>query len=94
MRYAQGGGLSDERRQFREGIRMMTADGFARGESGSAIAKQLRVSVRSVQRWRLAWEKGGPRALRSAGSAPLPRLSEAQSDGVRERRFGGMVRSV
>ncbi|GGP00453.1 hypothetical protein GCM10012280_69250 [Wenjunlia tyrosinilytica] len=44
------------------------------------IAKDLRVSVRSVQRWRQAWEEGGPRALRSQGSASLPRkaLSSGQ----------------
>ncbi|MEV1086129.1 winged helix-turn-helix domain-containing protein [Streptomyces sp. NPDC050211] len=78
MRYAQGGGLTDERREFREGVRMMAAEQFAAGEPSSAIAKELRVSVRSVQRWRRAWDKDGPRALRSAGSASLPRLSEAQ----------------
>ncbi|MEV0468562.1 winged helix-turn-helix domain-containing protein [Streptomyces prunicolor] len=78
MRYAQGGGLSDERRQFREGIRMMAAERFAAGEPSSAIAKELRVSVRSVQRWRRLWDKAGPRALRSAGAASVPRLSEAQ----------------
>ncbi|WP_130330967.1 winged helix-turn-helix domain-containing protein [Streptomyces sp. BK022] len=37
-----------------------------------------RLSVRPVQRWRRAWDRGGPRALRSAGSASLPRLSDAQ----------------
>lgn len=78
MRYAQGGGLSDERRQFREGIRMKAAERFAAGEPSSAIAKELRVSVRSVQRWRRAWDKRGPRALRSPGSASPPRLSESQ----------------
>ncbi|MFD7291814.1 winged helix-turn-helix domain-containing protein [Streptomyces sp. NPDC059897] len=78
MRYAQGGGLSDERRLFREGIRMMAAERFAQGEPSSAIAEELRVSVRSVQRWRLLWDKGGSRTLRSAGSASPPRLSEAQ----------------
>ncbi|MFI1415889.1 hypothetical protein ACH4Y0_39120 [Streptomyces sp. NPDC020707] len=46
MRYAQGGGLSDERRQFREGIRMTAAERFASGEPSSAIAKELRVSER------------------------------------------------
>lgn len=76
MRYAQGGGLSDERRQFREGIRIQAAERFASGKPSSVIAKELRVSVRSVQRWRRAWEKGGPQALRSAGSASPPRLSE------------------
>ncbi|GHH62787.1 transposase [Streptomyces umbrinus] len=78
MRYAQGGGLSDARRQFREGIRMMAAARFARREQSSGIARELRVSVRSVQRWRRLWDKGGPQALRSAGSASPPRLSEAQ----------------
>ena len=78
MRYAQGGGLSDERRQFREGIRMMAAERFAAGEPSSAIAKELRVSVRSIQRWRRLWDKAGPRALWSAGAASGPRLSEAQ----------------
>lgn len=78
MRYAQGGGLSDERLQFREGIRMMAAERFAVGEPSSVIAKELRVSVRSVQRWRRAWNKGGPGALRSVGSASPPRLSEGQ----------------
>ncbi|MET9509494.1 helix-turn-helix domain-containing protein [Streptomyces flavidovirens] len=44
-----------------------------RGEASSLIAKELRVSVRSVQRWRQAWDEGGPRALRSQGPASLPR---------------------
>jgi len=78
MRYAQGGGVSDERRQFREEIRMVAAERFAVGEPSSVIAKELRVSVRSVQRWRRAWDRGGPRALRSAGSASPSRLSEVQ----------------
>lgn len=78
MRYAQGGGLTDERREFREGIRRTAAERFARDEPSSAIAKDLRVSVRSVQRWRKSWTKGGPRALRSTGSASPPRLSEDQ----------------
>ncbi|MFD9072287.1 helix-turn-helix domain-containing protein [Streptomyces lasiicapitis] len=78
MRYAQGGGLTDERWEFREGIRQVAAERFARGEASSVIAKDLRISVRSVQRWRKAWTKGGPRALRSAGSASPPRPSEAQ----------------
>ena len=77
MRYAQDGGLSDERRQFREGVRMRAAERFAQGEPSSVIAKELRVSVRSVQR-RRAWEKGGPQALRSTGSASPPGLSEPQ----------------
>lgn len=42
------------------------------------IARDLRVSVRSVQRWRQLWDEGGPRALRSQEPASLPRLSEKQ----------------
>ncbi|MER5629859.1 hypothetical protein ABT098_05300 [Streptomyces nitrosporeus] len=49
MRYPQGGGLSAEREQFREGLRLKGAERFAQGEVSSVIAKGLRVSVRSVQ---------------------------------------------
>lgn len=51
---------------------------FALGEGSSAIARDLRGSVRSVRRWRQAWAEGGPRSLRSQGPASLPRLSEKQ----------------
>ncbi|MFF7000014.1 transposase [Streptomyces sp. NPDC008313] len=78
MRYPQGGGLTAERQHFREELRLKAAERFARGEASSVIAKDLRVSVRSVQRWRQMWDEGGPRALRSQGPASLPRLSEKQ----------------
>lgn len=78
MRYPQGGGLTAERLCKREGLRLQAAERFAMGEGSSAIARDLRVSVRSVQRWRQAWAEGGPRALRSQGPASLPRLSEKQ----------------
>ncbi|WP_371680990.1 winged helix-turn-helix domain-containing protein [Streptomyces sp. NBC_01276] len=78
MRYPQGGGLTAERQQFREGLRLQAAERFARGSAIAMIAKDLRVSVRSVQRWRRTWNEGGPRALRSMGPASLPRLSEKQ----------------
>ncbi len=50
---------------------------FALGQSNDVIAKRLRVSVRSVQRWRPAWNDGGPPGLRSAGSPGRPKLSKA-----------------
>ncbi|MFB7429545.1 winged helix-turn-helix domain-containing protein [Streptomyces hydrogenans] len=78
MRYPQGGGLTAERQQFREELRLQAAERFARGEASYVIAKGLRVSVRSVQRWRRTWDEGGPRALRSQGPASLPRLSPRQ----------------
>nr|WP_235490282.1 helix-turn-helix domain-containing protein [Streptomyces roseoverticillatus] len=55
MRYPQGGGLTAERRAFRERIRLEAAELFAVGESSAVIARTLRVSVRSVQRWRKAY---------------------------------------
>ncbi|WSD74058.1 helix-turn-helix domain-containing protein (plasmid) [Streptomyces sp. NBC_01591] len=42
------------------------------------IAKELRVSLQSVQRWRRTWAEGGSRALNSGGPASLPRLSDEQ----------------
>ncbi|MFE7478586.1 helix-turn-helix domain-containing protein [Streptomyces sp. NPDC057575] len=70
--------VSAERQDFREELRLQAAERFARGEGSTAIAKDLRVSVRSVQRWRHAWAEGGPRSLRSQGPASLPRLSDQQ----------------
>ncbi|MGA5606421.1 IS630 family transposase, partial [Streptomyces griseoincarnatus] len=49
MRYAQGGGLTGERRVFRRKLRMEAAERFAQGDEDSVIAHDLRVSVRSVQ---------------------------------------------
>ncbi|WP_420918691.1 IS630 family transposase [Streptomyces coelicoflavus] len=78
MRYPQGGGLTAERQQFREELRLKAAKRFAQSEASSVIARDLRVSVCSVQRWRRMWDEGGPRALRSQRPASLPRLSEKQ----------------
>ncbi|MFF4416668.1 winged helix-turn-helix domain-containing protein [Streptosporangium sp. NPDC001559] len=78
MRYAQGGGLSAERRAFREKLRLQAAERFARDESSTTIARDLRISLRSVQRWKRDWQAGGAGALRSHGPASLPRLSERQ----------------
>ncbi|MET8565001.1 winged helix-turn-helix domain-containing protein [Streptomyces flaveolus] len=76
MRYAQGGGLTDERRAFREKLRMEAAERFVQGDGTAVIAHDLRVGVRSVQRWRKAWSQGGPRALASRGPASSPLLSD------------------
>ena len=55
---------------------MEAAELFAAGHDNVLVAKQLRVSVRSVQRWRRAWRDGGRQALQSKGSAARPKLSE------------------
>ncbi|WP_267881163.1 helix-turn-helix domain-containing protein, partial [Streptomyces niger] len=64
MRYAQGGGLRPQEQAARERIRMDAADRFERCEKNSAIAKELRVSVRSVERWRRTWRHQGRDGLR------------------------------
>ncbi|MZF84381.1 hypothetical protein GTY56_05000 [Streptomyces sp. SID5643] len=35
------------------------------------------MSVRSVERWRRAWREGGTKALRSAGPADAPTVTDA-----------------
>ncbi|WP_445081914.1 IS630 family transposase [Streptomyces ipomoeae] len=76
MRYAQGGGLTAERRAFRERLRMDAAERFACGDDNAVIARDLRVSIRSVQRWHKDWSEGGLKALASKGPASLPLLSD------------------
>ncbi|MET7696002.1 winged helix-turn-helix domain-containing protein [Streptomyces sp. NPDC005483] len=76
MRYADGGGLTAERRAAREGIRLEAGQRFARGDRTSGIAKDLRVSVRSVELWRRNWREGGMEGLKSKGPAKLPKLSD------------------
>ncbi|MGW1273383.1 IS630 family transposase [Streptomyces sp. NPDC002491] len=76
MRYAQGGGLTAERRLFRERIRYEAGERFVRGERTAVVARDLRVSERSVERWRRAWRQGGMVALASTGPPKQPRLSD------------------
>ncbi|MFD8093373.1 helix-turn-helix domain-containing protein [Streptomyces solisilvae] len=68
--------MCDRRQAFRERIRLEAVERFAAGTSNAEVAKDLRVSVRSVQRWRRAWHDVG--GLRSAGPVSRPKLSEAQ----------------
>src|SRR5262245_6010175 len=78
MRYPEGGGLTAERRAFREGIRLQAGERFAAGDKTVVIAMDLRVSVRSVERWRRAWREGGMEALRSVGPTNSPIVTDAQ----------------
>src|SRR6516164_7644159 len=66
MRYAQGGGLTAEGRRRRQQV------------PAAVIAAQLRVSERSVRRWRQAWQAAGPAGLASRGQATQCRLDEQQ----------------
>lgn len=78
MRYAQGGGLTDAERAARERIRLQAVERFEGGEKSRDIAVALRVSVRSVERWRRQWREGGAAGITSKGSPGRPRLSDAQ----------------
>lgn len=45
MRYPRGGGLTAERQQFREKLRLKAAERFAQGEASSAIANAVAGNV-------------------------------------------------
>ncbi|WP_435226155.1 IS630 family transposase [Streptomyces sp. Tue6028] len=88
MRYAQGGGLTDAQRATRERLRLQAVERFEGGRKNAEIAAALRISVRSVERWRRAWRELGEAGLLSKGSPGRPLLSEAQIarlDGELER---------
>ena len=78
MRYAQGGGLTAEGRKRREQVRLEAARRFEQGAPAAVIAAELRVSERSVRRWRQAWQAAGPAGLASRGQAARCRLDEQQ----------------
>jgi transposase len=67
MRYPDGGGLTAEQRKRREEVRMPAADLFEEHAKVPRIARELRVSEKSVHQWRRAWQWGGREALCSKG---------------------------
>jgi transposase len=78
MRYAQGGGLTAEGRRRRELVRLEAVKRFEQRVPAAVIAAELRVSERSVRRWRRAWLAGGPAGLASKGQAARCLLDEQQ----------------
>jgi putative transposase len=68
MRYADGGGLTAEQRAARERIRMEAGRRFERGGRTSDIAKDLRVSERSIEQWRRNWREGRPGGSEAEGA--------------------------
>ncbi|MFF8868350.1 winged helix-turn-helix domain-containing protein [Streptomyces sp. NPDC015139] len=56
---------------------MRAAELFAAGQDNAAVARELRVSVRSAQRWRRSWQERGADGLRSRGAVSRPKLSHA-----------------
>ena len=67
MRYAQGGGLTAEGRRRREQVRLEAVKRFEQRAPAAVIAAELRVSERSVRRWRQAWQAAGRPGWRPAG---------------------------
>ncbi|MFE4922323.1 winged helix-turn-helix domain-containing protein [Streptomyces sp. NPDC056661] len=78
MRYAQGGGLTDAERTRRERLRLQAVERFQAGEKNAEVAAALRVSERSVERWRRAWREQGEAGVLSKGSPGRSKLSDAQ----------------
>jgi transposase len=78
MRYAQRGGYPPAGQQRRERLRLRAAGRFARGDTISQIARDLRVTPGSVRRQHRAWRDGGSEALRSKGPVSRERLSPQQ----------------
>jgi putative transposase len=67
MRYPDSGGLSPEARAKREAVRLQAAEMFAAGVDTGEIAHRLRVTRKSVNDWKRAWQTGGRVALASTG---------------------------
>jgi len=92
MRYAHGGGLTPKEQKKRERVRLQAAERFACGEKTEFVAGDLRVTARSVRRWRRVWGQGGAEALRSTGPASVERLSPLQwQDLERELKRGPLA---
>src|ERR1700758_301847 len=68
MRYAEGGGLTAAERARREQVRLAAADLIEAGASDREVAKRLRGSRMSANRWRRALAAGGREALASKGA--------------------------
>lgn len=69
--------MTDAGRAPREQIRLQAVERFEDGQNNQEIAAALRVSERSVERWRRAWRENGKAEVASKGSPGRPRLSPA-----------------
>ena len=68
MRYPDGGGLDAAERARREQVRLTAAGLIEAGASDREVARHLRVSRMSANRWRRALAAGGRTALASKGA--------------------------
>lgn len=70
--------MTAEDRSRREQVRLAAVERFEQRVPAAEIAAELRVTERSVRRWRRAWQTGGLPGLASKGQAARCRLDEAQ----------------
>lgn len=70
--------MTDTGRAARERIRLQAVEAFKYGERNKDVAAALRVSERSVERWRRQWRDRGESGVLSKGSPGRPRLGESQ----------------
>ncbi|MFD0272063.1 helix-turn-helix domain-containing protein [Streptomyces sp. NPDC127106] len=72
MRYAQGGGLTDAGRAARERVRLQAVERFESGQRNGEIGTALRVSERSMERWRRQWRERGEAGVLPKGCPGRP----------------------
>lgn len=82
MRYPLGGGLTAEGRRRREQVQLAAVERFEQRVPAAEIAAELRVTERSVRRWRQAWLASGLAGLASKGPAAPCLLDEQQLAGL------------
>ncbi len=70
--------MTAEGRRRRERVRLQAVKMFEQRAPAAQIAAELRVTVRSVRRWRKDWLAAGPAGLASRGQAARCRLDEGQ----------------
>jgi putative transposase len=68
MRYPDGGGLTAAERARREQVRLAAAEMIEAGATDAEVARGLRVSRMSANRWRRALAAGGREALATKGA--------------------------
>ncbi|MFA7763754.1 helix-turn-helix domain-containing protein [Streptomyces sp. NRRL S-448] len=74
--------MTDAERAARERIRLQAVVRFEGGEKNREVATALRVSERSVERWRRQWQERGQAGVHSKGSPGRSRLRDRQVDGL------------
>lgn len=70
--------MTDAGRALRERVRLQAVERFEGGQKNRKIVAALRVSERSVERWRRQWRERGEAGVLSKGSPGRPTLTDAQ----------------